>query len=131
MTDLMNGYRHPTDLEQVIADIKQLAVSSHTSPSPRVEEFGTPSQTPFEQQAHDLLLRSIDQVATDWVQQLTHVRENSERVEQLVLQRVSAVKAQITALYVLGNAAMSEARRGDDVNEKLATELDKLTVQTA
>jgi hypothetical protein len=32
---------------------------------------------------------------------------------------------------VLGNAAMSEARRGDDVNEKLATELDKLTVQTA
>ena len=128
MTDLMNGYCHPTDLEQVIADIKQLAASSHTAPSLRVQK---PSQTPFEQQAHDLLLRSIDQVATDWVQQLTHVRENSERVEQLVLQRVSAVKAQITALYVLGNAAMSEARRGDDVNEKLATELDKLTVQTA
>ena len=84
MNDLpMNG--HPTDLDQVIAEIKSLATTS-----PRVREIETPSQTPFEQQAHDLLLRSIDQVASDWVHQLTRVRENSERVEELVLRRVSA-----------------------------------------
>jgi hypothetical protein len=120
----MNG--HPTDLDQVIAEIKNLAAAS-----PRVQKIEAPSQAPFGQQAHDLLLRSIDQVASDWVHQLARVRENSERVEEIVLQRVSAVKAQITALYVLGGAAMAEAQRGDDVNHKLASELDKLTVDAA
>ena len=120
----MNG--HPTDLDQVIAEIKSLAASS-----PRVHEIEAPSQVPFGQQAHDLLLRSIDRVASDWVHQLARFRENSERVEEIVLQRVSAVKAQITALYVLGGAAMAEAQRGDDVNHKLASELDKLTVDAA
>ena len=125
MNDLpMNG--HPTDLDQVIAEIKSLAATS-----PRVREIETPSRTPFEQQAHDLLLRSIEKVASDWVHQLTRVRENSERVEELVLRRVSAVKAHITALYVLGNAAMAEAQRSDSVNEKLASELDRLIVDAA
>ena len=84
------------------------------------------SITPFDQQAHDLLLKSIDQVATDWVGELTHIRKNSEEVEKLVLKRASKVKSDITALYLLGSAAMAEARRGDEINTQLANELDRL-----
>jgi hypothetical protein len=90
-----------------------------------------PSARPFDQKAHDLLLQSIDQVADDWVTELTHVRRNSEEIEKLVLQRASKVKVDITALYLLGNAALAEARRGEEVNSKLAGELDKLIEQRA
>ena len=48
-----------------------------------------------------------------------------------MLERAAKVKADITALYLLGNAALAEAKRGDDVNAKLAHELDKLTEDRA
>ena len=85
-----------------------------------------PSALPFDQQAHELMLKGIDQVAADWVRELEHVRDNSKQVEQLVMERAAKVKADITALYLLGSAALAEAKRGDDVNAKLANELDKL-----
>lgn len=91
-----------------------------------VQEHVKPSAMPFDQKAHDLLLKSIDQVASDWVAELEHVRDNSKQVEELVLQRAAKVKADITALYLLGNAALAEAKRGDDVNQRLADELERL-----
>jgi hypothetical protein len=95
------------------------------------EAAGLSSTRPFDQKAHDLLLQSIDQVADDWVTELTHVRRNSEEIEKLVLQRASKVKVDITALYLLGNAALAEAKRGEEVNSKLAGELDRLIEQRA
>jgi hypothetical protein len=96
-------------------------------PSAVVQEIvDTTAPVPFGQQEHDLLLRSIDHVATDWVNQLERVRQNSQRVEQLVLERAAKVKTDITQLYLLGAAALAEAKRGDDVNTKLASELNKL-----
>ncbi|RXG91552.1 hypothetical protein EAS62_24030 [Bradyrhizobium zhanjiangense] len=96
-----------------------------------VQETLAASDLPFDQKAHDLLIRGIDQVATDWVHELEHTRENSKRVEQMVLERATKVKADITALYLLGSAALAEARRGDDINERLAAELDKLAEERA
>jgi hypothetical protein len=124
----MNGF-HVNNLDDIAAEIKQLVAAEQ--PSPRVQEIEPSSEKPFEQQAHALLQKSVDQVASDWIHQLRYVRANSERLEKLVLQRVTTVKAHITALYVLGNAAMAETRRSDAVNEQLAHELDKLIEQQA
>jgi hypothetical protein len=130
MTDPINGIPVVNELEELAArDIRREA-NRLPPPSP-VNERPPPSAIPFDQQAHDLLLQSIDQVAADWVGELEHVRKNSEAVEQLVLQRASKVKSDITALYLLGNAALAEAKRGDDVNERLADELEKLSEQHA
>jgi len=123
----MNGFHPPRDLDEIAAEIKQLVAAEQ--PSPRVQEIEPSSERPFEQQAHSLLQKSVDQVASDWVHQLKLVRENSLSLEQLILQRVTAAKAHITALYVLGNAAMAEARRTSAVNDQLAHELDKLIEQ--
>jgi len=123
----MNGFHPPRDLDDIAAEIKQLVAAEQ--PSPRVQEIEPISETPFEQQSHSLLQKSVDQIASDWIHQLKLARENSLSLEQLVLQRVTATKAHITALYMLGNAAMAEARRASAVNEQLARELDKLVDQ--
>ncbi|MBR0879664.1 MULTISPECIES: hypothetical protein [Bradyrhizobium] len=81
---------------------------------------------PFSQREHDLLLERIDHVASDWVQQLQSNRHNSEQLEQLVIQRLSKLKADLTQLFLLGHAVTIEAKRGDDVNSKLTDEIAKL-----
>jgi hypothetical protein len=127
MTELNGVPQHPVDsdeaAEMVRREMEQLVARA---PSIQVQESLPPSATPFDQKAHDLMIKGIDQVATDWVGELQHVRENSKKVEQLVLERAAKVKNDITALYLLGNAALAEAKRGDDVNERLSAELDKL-----
>ena len=127
MTDTaMNGSTHhqAQDLGGLAARNKQ-RIDVLTA-SPQVLEHPAPSSKPFDQEAHNLLLQSIDQVAADWVSELSHVRHNAEQVEALVLQRATKVKADITALYLLGHAALAEAKRGDEVNAKLADEPDRL-----
>jgi hypothetical protein len=122
MTEI-NGAQHPVDLdEQTQSELARLANKG----SLQVQESLKPSMLPFDQRTHDLLIESIDQVATDWVGELEHVRDNSKKVEQLVMERAAKVKADITALYLLGSAALAEAKRGDEVNTRLGNELEKL-----
>jgi hypothetical protein len=125
----MNGFHPPRDLDDIAAEIKQLVAAEQ--PSQRVQEIEPLSERPFEQHAHSLLQKSVDQVASDWVHQLEAARESTAHLEQLVLQRATAVKAQITALYMLGNAVMAETRRVRDVNAQLTRELEKLIEQAA
>jgi hypothetical protein len=124
----MNGVRE-TDLDEADElarrDLKRLAARG-LEPSIQVQESLPPSALPFDQKAHDLMIKGIDQVASDWVAELEHTRQNSKKVEQLVIERAAKVKSDISALYLLGSAALAEAKRGDDVNEKLTAELDKL-----
>jgi hypothetical protein len=80
----------------------------------------------FDQKAHDLMLQTIDRVATDWIAGLQQTRANSEQIERFVLERIAKVKEDINQLYLLGNAVRVEAKRGDDINHQLAHELEKL-----
>jgi hypothetical protein len=114
------------DLDELAELAKLTALNKQRINALTVDEHPAPSASPFDQQAHELMLKGIDQVAADWVRELEHVRDNSKQVEQLVMERAAKVKADITALYLLGSAALAEAKRGDDVNAKLANELDKL-----
>ncbi|KYK50095.1 hypothetical protein A1D31_22555 [Bradyrhizobium liaoningense] len=127
MTDINGQQSYP----EVAAELLELAARNARQPSIRVRESTQPSLEPFDQEAHDLLLKSIDQVATDWIEQLENVRQNSKAVEQLVLERAAKVRADITALYLLGAAAQAEAKRGNEVNARLTDELDKLMEQHA
>lgn len=128
MTEL-NGAIDLDEAAQLIErDMKRIAPRE---PSIQVQEPTPPSAQPFDQQAHDLMIKGIDQVATDWVGQLQRARDSSKQVEQLVLERAAKVKADITALYLLGSAAQAEANRGDEVSARLANELDKLSEQPA
>jgi hypothetical protein len=127
MTDTqLNGERFPQiqELDELAAARVQAAAEQQYGTP--IREDLKPSPTPFGQQQHDLLLRSVDQVASDWVSELDHVRHNSEQVEQLVLERAAKVKTDLTMLFLLGQAVLSEAKRGDEVNAKLVGELDKL-----
>ena len=120
-----NGFQGPRDMDETVRDIQRLAAQQSHEPM-RLHERLPPSATPFDQQAHDLMIKGVDQVATDWVEELARVRDNSSKVEQLVLERAAKVKNDITALYLLGSAVLAEAKRGDDVNARLASELEKL-----
>jgi hypothetical protein len=123
----MNGTEVVNDLDELQAlaerDAQRMAARE---PSVHVQELLTPSALPFDQKAHDLLLKSIDQVTTDWITELEHVRRNSKQVEQLVMERAAKIRIDITKLFLLGAAAQAEALRGDEVNHQLAGELDKL-----
>jgi len=122
MTEPVNGVPQAVDLDETAREIQRLAAAI-----PHAQELPQPSAKPFDQKSHDLLIKSIDQVAADWVKELVHVRNNSEQVEQLVLERAAKVRADITQLFLLGSAALAEARRGDEVNAKLAGELENLS----
>jgi hypothetical protein len=118
-----NGHAH--SVEEIEDAIKGIEFAT-AMPLPRVTITEPVKGKHFEQQAHDLLLESIDKVAHEWVDELQHIRSNSEQVEHMVLERIAKIKNDITQLYLLGNAAMVEAQRGDEINTKLSGELDKL-----
>lgn len=93
-------------------------------PQPRI---APPETMPMhEREMHDLMHKTVDQVCAEWVRQLEQVRRNSEHIEQLVLEEAAKVKADISQLYVMGQIAAEEARRGDEVNQKLMQELTAL-----
>jgi hypothetical protein len=130
MTDTRrNG--EPADLEEELSQLALREAARIGNQAKIVHETEAPPTIPFTQHEHDLLLKTIDQVAGNWVDELKHVRLNSEQVEQLVLERAAKVKADLTMLFLLGNAVRAEAQRGEEVNAKLAGELEKLTEERA
>jgi hypothetical protein len=96
-----------------------------------IAEPAAEPETPFGQREHDLLLSSIEHIANDWLTQLEHVRRNSYSVEALVVERAAKLRSDITGLFALGNAAMAEARRGEQVNAELTRELEKMSEERA
>jgi hypothetical protein len=85
-----------------------------------------PELPPFDQQAHELMLKSIDRVANAWVTELQAVRNNTQVVEQMVLTACTKAKADITRLHLLGGAVMQEAKRGEEVCSQLEEQIDRL-----
>ena len=120
-SDALNELEELAEMAQ--RDAERIASRSTTVV---VQELPEPSTLPFEQTAHDLMLKSIDQVAADWVSELTHARDDFHATEQIVLQCVARVKANITQLYLIGNFARASRQRGIEANAKMVSELDKL-----
>jgi hypothetical protein len=140
MPQLMNGL--PSEAEELaVRDIKRL---QDREPDPLVDGIAgivrraedraatrsvlTMAEVgvPFSQREHDLLLESVDQVASDWVNQLRDDRKSSEELEQTVLQRVAKVKTDLTQLFLLGNAVLNKVKRDTEFKAKVFSEIDKL-----
>ena len=111
----------PVDAETAaIAEIRRAA--SQIQVVERVHGGGTA----FEQQAHTLMLESVDRITQQWVAELGHVRANMDTIEQMVIAQAAKVKDEITKLHLLGVSAMKEAQRGHEVAHTLAAELETM-----
>ena len=102
------------------------------TPAPSPCAFAKPqsrSITPFGQPSHDQLQYTVDRIAADWSAELAHIRENSEELEQQMLECTAKVKSDLTMLFLLGNAVRAEVQRGKEVNAKLVGELSKIVAE--
>lgn len=123
----MNGKHYP---ELQLHELQQLADTDDTrAESVRVRETAIPSITPFGQPSHDQLQYTVDLIAADWSAELAHIRENSEELEQQMLECTAKVKSDLTLLFLLGNAVRAEVQRGKEVNAKLVGELSKIVAE--
>jgi DNA-binding transcriptional regulator YbjK len=76
--------------------------------------------TPPIEQVHGLLNASIEQIAGQWIEQLTVLRENATALEAQLLACVAQTKSSIERLHELGAQVAAEATRGQEVIAKLS-----------
>ena len=123
MTTQMNG-------TTIIDEIKDAAAQVRDHQLTVIEKVISDGSLPFEQKSHDLMIKSVDKIAQDWLAELKRVRDNTGILEQMVLEQVTIVKNALTKLHLLGAQTMREAERGHDVVGQLADELDTMMGQT-
>ena len=75
---------------------------------------------------HTLLEESITHIASQWVEQLKIVRENTLMLETQILACVTKTKSDITTLHSLGTQVAEEARRGQEVCRQLSDSIEKI-----
>ena len=75
---------------------------------------------------HTLLEESITHIASQWVEQLKIVRENTITLENQILACVTKTKSDITMLHDLGTQVAEEARRGQEVCRQLSDSIEKI-----
>jgi hypothetical protein len=121
--------QQPVDAEaEAIEDIRNLASqvgSLRTAGIERVPDYGAA----FEQRTHTLMLESIDKIAQQWIAELNHWRTATQTLEQMVVDQVTRVKDEITKLHLLGAQTMTEARRGQEISQRLTSELDAMMTE--
>lgn len=81
---------------------------------------------PFEQKSHDLLLKSIDQVADHWIEQLEQLRDNTKAIERMVLEVCAKAKDDVTRLHLAGAGVVREVNRGQGICQNIADEVDRI-----
>jgi hypothetical protein len=123
---LSNGHDLSEEEENAARDIRRIQARE---PVPVIE--ATPPAPPFQQQAHTLMLESVDRLAEQWITELSAVRNNTMVVEQMVLQTCAKTKDELTRLHLLGHQVMSEARRGEEVCSHLEEQLERLMQERA
>lgn len=134
-----NGQAHPDEPpveaapEEVVTDSEATAIDEIRTIASQLQasvvERVLDNSSPFEQQAHTLLLEGIDRITQQWVAELGHVRDNTKVIEQKVIAQAAKVKDEITKLHLLGIQAMKEAERGRAVSLKLEEELDAMLLE--
>lgn len=85
-----------------------------------------PDIKPYEDQVHTLLLDSVGKIADQWIEQLKLLRANADALEAQIVAYVGKTKADISALHDLGTQVAAEARRGQDVCQKLRESVERL-----
>lgn len=130
MGAMMNGSDDNMLTEEQENELRDLARLAAREPAPEsirvIEKSDDDGKPSFEQTSHDLLVRGVEKIANQWVGELQRVRDNTKVIEQLIQDNVTAVTNAITKLHLLGKQAMIEAERGHQVNDQLATELDRM-----
>ena len=91
----------------------------------RAERVHTPA--PQAEDIHTLLSASVEKIAQGWVDELTALRDNTTRLESLLMAHVASTKANIAKLHELGGHIAAEAERGRQVCDKLAEGIEQLT----
>lgn len=137
--DLINGRDQDADeqeLEHLAArDTKRIAerelYNQQTDARATSVIESTGNKAPPSQSSHDLMLKSVDHIAEQWVGQLKQVRANTEAIEQMVLTAVSRAKHDLTQLHLLGAAVQAEAKRGEEVCSSLAGKIEQLMQERA
>ena len=122
-----NGHDIDTD---TIEDIREIAGRIREQ-SVAVVDRVSDGSVPFDQKTHTLMMESVDRITQHWVGELNRVRDNSKQIEQMVISQAAKTKDELTKLHLLGTQAMKEARRGHEVLEHLADEIDGMMTEHA
>jgi len=120
----LNGHDLSEEEENAARDIRRIQARE---PLPVVEPVSP--LPPFEQKSHTLLLESLDRLAQDWLTELASLRNNTQVVEQMVLQTCAKAKDDITKMHLLGAQVRQEVRRGEDVLHHIEEQLDQILEQ--
>lgn len=106
--------------------IERIGELARQAKPPAVIEHVKDELEAFEQDSHTLMIKSLDLVAQQWVEQLQHIRDNTKQLEQMVLSTLGRAKHDVTELHLLGAQVLKEVERGDEICTQLADKIDRL-----
>ena len=121
--DNVNGSGSDTTFDEIKSVVDRIADGRLLNVIERVPSDGA---LPFEQKSHDLMMKSVDRVAQEWIEVMVALRNNSQVVEEMVIEQAGKVKSELTKLHLLGAQAMREAQRGHEVLQNLGEELNAI-----
>ncbi len=91
------------------------------------QDLGPPGVQQPQESMHTLLNASVEKIAQGWIDELSALRENTNRLESLLMAHVASTKASINQLHEMGAQIASEAARGREVCERLAGAVQQLS----
>jgi hypothetical protein len=80
---------------------------------------------------HTLLNASVEKIAQGWIDELAALRENTSRLESLLMAHVASTKANINRLHDLGAKIANEAARGREVCDQITEAVQLLNPPSA
>lgn len=131
MQDHVNGIEDQDQERMVI--IQRMSEAARAAKPPVVIEHVEDTLEPFQQENHTLMIKSLDLMAQQLVQQLHQARDNTKATEQMtktieqkVLSTIARTKHEVTELHLLGVQTKQAAKLGHEVCAQLASKIDQL-----
>jgi hypothetical protein len=92
-----------------------------TVPAPAAEPVPEPEKKPASK-----LVDELDRIEAAWLEQLSHIRHNTEIIEAKIKSCVVALRQDMARLDLLADQARKEAQRGVKVARHFAASLDQI-----
>jgi gamma-glutamylcysteine synthetase len=124
MQDQINGHDLSEEEENAVRDIQRIQARE---PVTVVE--AVPETPPFEQEAHNLMLLSVDQLSQHWRNELQRASANATVMQEAVMQTCDRIKGELTRLHLLGALVRQEVKRGEDVCSHVDQQLEQMLEQ--